>query len=134
MGGSSSRPIPIENRRRTRRNNNNNKNNNNNDTNENENAPKKRCIACNKIETIQRLLCGDDVDTSDIPKLFKTVYSAASRRQEPVDMPNIRTTAKTQLLRLKELVCRVEAKKLDKDDVKVLAKKVMTLTKNFKDD
>jgi hypothetical protein len=131
MGGSSSRPIPTENTRRTRRNRNNN-NSNNNDKKENENAPPKK--ACNKIATIQRLVCGNDVDTSDIPKLFKKVYTRASDRQEAVDAPNIRTTAKTQLTRLRELVCKEDAKKLDKDDIKVLAKKVMTLTKDFKDD
>jgi hypothetical protein len=128
MGGSSSRPIPLENARRTRRRRN---NNNNNDKKENENAPKR---SCNKIATIQRLVCGDDVDTSDIPKLFKKVYTRAADRQEAVDAPNIRTTAKTQLTRLRELVCKEDAKKLDKDDIKVLAKKVMTLTKDFKDD
>ena len=131
MGGSSSRPIPRENTRRTRRRRKNNNNNDNNDKKENENAPKK---ACNKIETIQRLVCGDNVDTSDIPKLFKKVYTRASDRQEAVDAPNIRTTAKTQLTRLRELVCKEEAKKLDKDEIKVLAKKIMTLTKDFKDD
>lgn len=132
MGGSSSRPIPTENTRRTRRNRNNNNSNNNNDKKENENAPPKK--ACNKIATIQRLVCGNDVDTSDIPKLFKKVYSKVSDREDTLDTPNIRTTAKTQLTRLKELVCKEDAKKLDKDEIKALAKKVMTLTKDFKDD
>jgi len=130
MGGSSSRPIPRENTRRTRRRRNNNNNNDNNDKKENENAPKK---ACNKIETVQRLVC-KDIDHSDIVKVFKKVYSRVSDREETVDTPNIRTTAKTQLTRLRELVCKEDAKKLEKDDVKALAKKIITLTKDFKDE
>ena len=121
MGGSSSRPENT--RRKTRKNNN---------TNGQTEAPRPK-KAYNKVEVFQRLICHVDKNSEkeNIIKLFKTVYSRASDRQSPVDEPNVRTTARTQLIRLKELVCKVSPKELEKEEIDDLVKKVMILTKGY---